>query len=67
MIRIDEQVKLFAQQFYEVFGEQLPLRMLPQTMTNDMLCEAVNSCIERRTNDILSCFSPEAENDDILI
>lgn len=67
MIHIDEQVKLCAQQYHQAFGEPLPVRMLPPTMTNEMLCDAVQSCIARNTNDLLLRYSPDAENNDILI
>lgn len=66
MIRIDEQVKICAKRYYETFGEPLPLRMLPQTMTNEMLCQAVESCIARNVNDLLIRFCSE-QDDDILI
>lgn len=66
MIIIDETLLSYADRYFKQFGSQLPLRMLPQAMTNEELYKAIDDCIERECDDLVAQYT-DVDNTDILL
>lgn len=66
MIQIDETLLSYADRYFEQFGNQLPLRMLPQAMTNEELYRAIDDCIDRKCDDLVAQFA-DINNTEILL
>lgn len=66
MIFINETLLSYADRYFKQFGNQLPLRMLPQTMTNEELYKAIDDCIDRECDDLVAQFT-DVDNTDILL
>lgn len=47
MIEINDKLLEYADKYEQAFGSPLPLRMLPQTLTNEELYEVINECIDK--------------------
>lgn len=62
MIRIDDRLLECAEKYEAAFGCPLPLRMLPQTLTNEELCAAIDDCIARGKNDLEERYAPPEED-----
>lgn len=65
MIQVNDSLLAYAEKFYDAFGCQLPLRMFPQTLTNEELFQLIDDCINRNCNDIVEQFVNVEE--DILL
>lgn len=65
MIQIDDRLLAYADKYYNAFQCQLPLRMFPQTLTNEELYQRIDDCIARNCNDIVEQFVND--EDDILL
>lgn len=65
MIQIDDVLLAYADKYYNTFRCQLPLRMFPQTITNEELFKLIDDCISRNCNDIVEQFVNVEE--DILL
>lgn len=66
MIIIDDTLLLYANRYSKQFGNQLPLRMLPQAMTNEELYKAIDDCIDRDCDDLVAQFT-DVDDTDILL
>lgn len=65
MIEINEKLLTYADKYYKAFQVFLPLRMFPQTLTNEELFKLIDDCIMRNCNDIVEKFVDVEE--DILV
>lgn len=65
MIQVNDSLLAYADKYYNTFRCQLPLRMFPQTLTNDELFKLIDDCIARNCNDIVEQFVNVEE--DILL
>lgn len=65
MIQVNDSLLAYAGKYYSAFQCQLPLRMFPQTLTNEELFELIEDCIARNCNDIVEQFVNVKE--DILL
>lgn len=65
MIQVNDSLLEYAEKYYGTFRCQLPLRMFPQTLTNEELFELIDDCIARNCNDIVERFVNVEE--DILL
>lgn len=46
MIKVDSETLKYAEKYREAFGNDLALRMLPQSMTNESLYELIDKSIQ---------------------
>lgn len=69
MINITEDLLIKLKEFEKHFGDIVPLRELPQTITNEELIDAINISIEQNENILPRKFSYDEldNNSDILI
>lgn len=65
MIQVNDSLLAYADKYYNTFRCQLPLRMFPQTLTNEELYKLIDDCIARSCNDLVEQFVNVEE--DILI
>lgn len=64
MIEMNNELINAMRKFKEVFGDIVPLRELPQNITNENLLEAINASIEQNVNLLPERFGyKELDND----
>jgi len=66
MIEIDEKLIELAESYYSHFGETIPLRMFPETITYEQLYETVKECIDKDSPELIEKFF-DTVTEDILI
>lgn len=66
MIEINNKLLEYADKYEKAFGTTLPLRMLPQTLTNEELYKAIDDCIDRNIEALESRYFSDV-NDSILL
>lgn len=65
MIDVDETLIMYADKYSSTFGCPLPLRMLPQSMSNSELYGLIDECVNSGKNDLVERFIKI--EDDILL
>lgn len=61
MIKVDETLLRYTAKYFETFGTRIALRMLPASLTNQELYDAIDSCIGRDTDDLMEQYAQDGD------
>ena len=66
MIEINDKLLEYADKYEKAFGYSLPLRMLPQTLTNEELYVVIDECIDKDIDDIETRYISDVDDTVLL-
>lgn len=64
MIEVNSELIIAMKKFQEIFGDVVPLRELPSSITNEDLLSAIEESIEKETNLLPERFEYKKMEDD---
>ena len=66
MVSINEELLLLSEEYYQRFGENIPMRMIPQSISCNDLCERIRVCLEEGSTDSLEILFKDV-SEDVLV